>query len=119
VKIYFSSFDRQALADIKHFVNTVSLPPDAEFRPQWDATRQAVARPAAQARASKAFELGLQHRSEFERRLGENVEQLADLSPVSTTKVRTADSHKQPRSVYARPTSVAKRKPGVPCSVCQ
>src|SRR5713101_9464456 len=30
-----STFDRQALADIKHFVNNVSLPPDAEFPPQW------------------------------------------------------------------------------------
>ena len=82
-----ATFDRQALADIKHFVNNVSLPPDGEFPPQWDATRQAVARPALQARASKAFELGLQQRSEFERRLGEYVEQLAetDRSKASTT----------------------------------
>src|SRR5713226_6637747 len=72
-----ATFDRQALADIKHFVNTVSLPPDAEFPPQWDTTRQALACPAAQARASKAFALRLQQRSEFERRLGENVDQLA------------------------------------------
>jgi enoyl-CoA hydratase/carnithine racemase len=75
-----STFDRQALADIKHFVNNVSLPADEEFPPQMDAFWQAVARPAAQARVRRALELGLQQRSEFERRFGENVEQLAEAS---------------------------------------
>jgi len=79
-----STFDRQALADIKHFVNNVSLPADEEFPPQMDAFWQAVARPALQARASKAFELGLQQRSDLERRLGEYVGQLTDLSLAST-----------------------------------
>jgi enoyl-CoA hydratase/carnithine racemase len=79
-----SKFDRQALADIKHFVNNVSLPADEEFPPQMDAFWQAVARPALQARASKAFELGLQQRSDLELRLGRYVGQFTDLSLAST-----------------------------------
>ena len=79
-----STFDRQALADIKHFVNNVSLPADEEFPPQMDAFWQAVARPALQARVRKAFELGLQQRSDFERRLGEYVGQFSDLELPST-----------------------------------
>src|SRR5712691_7460074 len=41
-----SRFDREALADIKRFVNNVSLPPDEEFPPQLDALGRALARPA-------------------------------------------------------------------------
>jgi enoyl-CoA hydratase/carnithine racemase len=72
-----ATFDRQALADIKHFVNNVSRPPDEEFPPQMDAFWQAVARPAVQARATRAFEDGLQQRSDVELRLGEYVGQFA------------------------------------------
>src|SRR5260221_4737002 len=72
-----SKFDRQALADIKHFVNEVSLPPDTEFPPQWDACWQGFARPGSQARVRRAFELGLQQRSDVELRLGDYVEQIA------------------------------------------
>ena len=64
-----STFDRQALADIKHFVNEVSLPADEAFPPQMDAFGKALGRPALQARASQAFEDGLQQRSEVERTL--------------------------------------------------
>jgi hypothetical protein len=49
-----STFDRQALADIKRFVSKVSLPADEEFPPQMDAFWEAAARPALEARASKA-----------------------------------------------------------------
>jgi len=82
-----ATFDRQALADIKHFVNDVSLPADEEFPPQMDAFWHAQASPALQARASKLFELGLQQRSDVELRLGEYVGQVAatDLSPAPTT----------------------------------
>jgi len=73
-----ATFDRQALADIKHFINNVSRPADEEFPPQMDAFWQAVARPALQARASKMFELGLQQRSDVELRLAEYVGQLAE-----------------------------------------
>jgi enoyl-CoA hydratase/carnithine racemase len=72
-----STFDRQALADIKHFVNKVSLPADEGFPPQMDAFWKAVARPALQARASRAFEDGLQQRSDVELHLGEYVGQLS------------------------------------------
>ena len=70
-----STFDRQAIADIKQFVNQVSLPDDEEFPPQIDAFWEAAARPAFQARHTKAFEEGYQQRSDFELRLGEHVEQ--------------------------------------------
>ena len=72
-----STFDRQALADIKHFVNEVSLPADEGFPPQMDAFWKAVARPALQARASRAFEDGLQQRSDVELHLGEYVGHLS------------------------------------------
>jgi len=72
-----STFDRQALADIKHFVNKVSLPADEGFPPQMDAFWKAVARPALQARASRAFEDGLQQRSDVELHLGEYVGHLS------------------------------------------
>jgi enoyl-CoA hydratase/carnithine racemase len=73
-----SRFDRQALADIKHFVNAVSLPADEEFPPQMDAFWEAVARPGMQARAGQAFADGLQERSDVELRLGEYVGQFND-----------------------------------------
>jgi enoyl-CoA hydratase/carnithine racemase len=81
-----STFDRQALTDIKHFVNKVSLPADEEFPPQMDAFWEAVARPALQARASKAFEDGLQQRADVELRLGEYVGQVAktDVAPTKS-----------------------------------
>jgi len=81
-----STFDRQALDDIKHFINRVSLPADEEFPPQMDAFWRAVARPALQARAKKAFELGLQQRTDIELRLGEYAEQLGATNPVLARK---------------------------------
>src|SRR5260370_323723 len=72
-----STFDRQALADIKYFVNEVSLPADGGFPPQMDAFWKAVARPALQARASRAFEDGLQQRSAVELHLGEYLSHLS------------------------------------------
>src|SRR5260221_8808467 len=61
-----AAFDPQALRDIKHFINKVSLSPDEEFPPQLDAFWKAVARPTFQGRYSKAFEDGLQQRSNVE-----------------------------------------------------
>src|SRR6267142_4530755 len=81
-----STFDRQALSDIKHFINRVSLPADEEFPQQMDAFWRAVARPALQARAQKAFELGLQQRTDIELRLGEYAEQLGATNPVLAPK---------------------------------
>ena len=73
-----AAFDRQALMDIKHFVNRVSLPDDDEFPPQMAALGQAVARPAQQSRTSKLFELGLQQRSDIELNLGQYIERIAE-----------------------------------------
>jgi len=72
-----AAFDRQALMDIKHFVNRVSLPNDEEFPPQMDALRRSVAGPGQQARTKTLFELGLQQRSDVELRLGEYIERIA------------------------------------------
>jgi enoyl-CoA hydratase/carnithine racemase len=74
-----SSFDRQALADIKHYVNKVSLPADEEFPPQMEAFSEAVGGPSLQARAGKAFEDGLQQRSDVEWSLGDYVGQFAEV----------------------------------------
>jgi enoyl-CoA hydratase/carnithine racemase len=83
-----SAFDRQALADIKHFINNVSLPPDEEFPPQMEAFTQALARPELQARARRSFEDGLQQRSDVERRLADYVGQIAraDRPPAATAR---------------------------------
>jgi enoyl-CoA hydratase/carnithine racemase len=75
-----STFDRQALTDIKHFVNEASQPGDEGFPPQMDAFWKAVARPPLQARASRAFEDGLQQRSDIELHLGEYVGHLSKAS---------------------------------------
>jgi enoyl-CoA hydratase/carnithine racemase len=72
-----STFDRPALADIKHFVDAVSLPADEEFPPQMEAFWKAVARPTLQARVGRAFEDGLQQRSDVELHLGEYVGRLS------------------------------------------
>jgi enoyl-CoA hydratase/carnithine racemase len=89
-----SKFDRQALADIKHFVNEVSLPPDMEFPPQWDACWQGFARPGSQARVRRAFELGLQRRSDVELRLGDYVEQIAGAELSHTASNSSGDGAK-------------------------
>ena len=81
-----SAFDRQALHDIKHFVNRASLPADEEFPPQMDAFWRAVASPALQARAKKAFDLGLQQRTDIELRLGEYVDQIGETDSVLSQK---------------------------------
>ena len=73
-----AAFDRQALTDIKQFVNKFSLPDDEEFPPQMEALRQAVARPAPQDRTRKLFQLGLQQRTDVERNLGEYIQRIAE-----------------------------------------
>jgi enoyl-CoA hydratase/carnithine racemase len=68
-----SRFDRRALADIKGFVNDVSLPADAEFPPQMDAFWAGVARPASEKAGSRLFAQGLQQRGDVEFNLGAHV----------------------------------------------
>ena len=72
-----SSFDREALADIKHFVNSASRPPDDERSLQMAAFRKAALRPGVQARARQMFARGFQQRSDFELRLGDYIEKIA------------------------------------------
>jgi enoyl-CoA hydratase/carnithine racemase len=82
-----STFDRQALADIKYFVDNISLPADQELPPQMDAFWRAAARPAMHEWASRAFELGLQQRSDIELHLGDYAATIAaSLSRASTDK---------------------------------
>lgn len=78
-----SNFDRRGLSDIKQFVNEASLPKDDVFPPQLEAFRRGAAAPSTQTRFKKAYELGLQKRSDLELRLGEYIGTLtADGWPV-------------------------------------
>jgi len=40
-----ASFDKQAIAETKSFVDVASLPPDAEIAPEWDACIASIQRP--------------------------------------------------------------------------
>ena len=45
-----ASFNREAIATTKRFVDLASLPDDKEFQPAWDAFTQLVVKPDARAR---------------------------------------------------------------------
>lgn len=62
-------FDKQTLADIKHQVDVVSLPTDAQIGAGWDGFIKSVQRPAAQTRIKELMEKGLQKNPDVERRL--------------------------------------------------
>src|SRR6202045_3229689 len=51
-----ASFDKQAIAETKNFVNVASLPADAEIAPEWDACIASIQRPAGQTRINKLLE---------------------------------------------------------------
>ena len=65
-----ASFDKQAIAETKNFVNIASLPPDAEIAPEWDACIASIQRPAAQRRIAALLERGLHKPGDVESRLG-------------------------------------------------
>ncbi|MBP1881830.1 enoyl-CoA hydratase/isomerase family protein [Sinorhizobium mexicanum] len=65
-----ASFNREAIAATKRFVDDVSLPADSEMQPAWDAFVTSVGQPFAQDRLSKFVKLGLQQPSDIEKRLG-------------------------------------------------
>src|SRR5712672_3344058 len=65
-----SRFDLLALADIKRFVNAVSLPADAALTAEADAFAEAVARPTTPSIIEQALERGFQRRSDVELNLG-------------------------------------------------
>ena len=71
-----ASFDKQAIAETKNFVNLASLPPDAEIAPEWEACMASIARPAAQARLRTLMERGFHKPGDVENRLGYHVGQL-------------------------------------------
>jgi enoyl-CoA hydratase/carnithine racemase len=68
-----SNFDREALMDIKHFINQATLPSDEMFPPQQEAFVRGLGRPNSQVRLKKFLDRGLQQRSDVELRLGESI----------------------------------------------
>src|ERR1700674_4742381 len=75
-RLGIASFDKQAIAQTKNFVNVASLPPDAEIAPEWDACIASIQRPAAQTRLNKLLERGFHKPGDVENRLGYHVGQL-------------------------------------------
>jgi hypothetical protein len=73
-----ASFDKQAIAETKNFVNVASLPPDTEIAPEWAACLASIQRPAAQTRIKKLMELGFHKPGDVENRLGYHVGQLGN-----------------------------------------
>ena len=74
-----ASFDRDAIARTKSYVDQVTLPPDSEFPPALADFFEMLGRPPQQAQYARLEALGLGVDSDFERRLGERVvEALAD-----------------------------------------
>src|SRR6516164_4005273 len=71
-----ASFDKQAIAAIKHLVDKASLPSDAEIAPGWEACMASIARPAAQAKLMTLMERGFHKPGDVENRLGYHVGQL-------------------------------------------
>ncbi|MGF7136818.1 enoyl-CoA hydratase/carnithine racemase [Paraburkholderia sp. EB58] len=61
-----SSFDKQTIGEIKHFVDIATLPPDSEFAAQWQAFTTSVQRPAAQHDIKALMDLGLQKKPDVE-----------------------------------------------------
>jgi enoyl-CoA hydratase/carnithine racemase len=64
-----SSFDKQAIAETKHLVDSASLPPDSEIAAGWDACIASIQRPPAQGKIKRLLEFGLQKNADVEARL--------------------------------------------------
>jgi enoyl-CoA hydratase/carnithine racemase len=80
-----ASFDKQAIAETKAFVDATTLPDDDELPPALTAFFASAARPATQARFAALAAHGLGTDSELERRLGELVT-LATAQPVRNSR---------------------------------
>ena len=78
-----ASFDKQAIAEAKAFVDAATLPDDEELPPALGAFFASSVRPATQARLAALASHGLGSDSELERRLGELVT-LATATPDRT-----------------------------------
>jgi enoyl-CoA hydratase/carnithine racemase len=74
--VRIASFDKQAIAETKHFVNVASLPPDSEIGPEWDACIASMQRPASQTRIKALINRGFHTAGDVEDRLGYYVGQL-------------------------------------------
>src|SRR5262249_36312376 len=70
-------FDHEAIARTKHYVDQVTLPPDAELPPALIDFFQAFGRPGTLARSGKLAGLGLNIDGDLERRLGRRVVEAA------------------------------------------
>ena len=68
-----ASFDKLAIAEIKAFVDAITLPDDPELPPGLTAFFASTTRPTTQARLAALASHGLGSDSELERRLGELV----------------------------------------------
>jgi enoyl-CoA hydratase/carnithine racemase len=68
-----ASFDKQAITEVKAFVDATTLPDDKELPPALRAFFTSSGRPATQARLATLASHGLGRDSELERRLGELV----------------------------------------------
>jgi len=71
-----ASFDKQAIAETKRFVDVASLPPDFEIAPEWAVCIASIGRSAAQERIKMLLERGLHRPGDVEERLGYHVGQL-------------------------------------------
>jgi enoyl-CoA hydratase/carnithine racemase len=78
-----ASFDRQAIAETKAFVDATTLPDDAELPPALEVFFASSARPGTRARFAALAAHGLGRDSELERRLGELVT-IASEAPAPT-----------------------------------
>jgi enoyl-CoA hydratase/carnithine racemase len=80
-----ASFDKQAIAETKAFVDATTLPDDGELPPALTAFFTSASRPTTQARVAALAAHGLGSDSELERRLGELVT-LASAPPDPTPR---------------------------------
>ncbi|MFF2385760.1 enoyl-CoA hydratase/isomerase family protein [Streptomyces sp. NPDC058108] len=79
-----SKWDSRVLADIKGFVNELTLPADEVFPRQSDAFWAAAARPEFQSINSQLFERGLQQNGHIERNLGAEMGRTFPRPPATT-----------------------------------
>jgi enoyl-CoA hydratase/carnithine racemase len=64
-------FDKQAIRDIKHLVDVVSLPSNEQIGAGWEGFISSVQRPQAQQRIKQLMDRGLQKDAEVEKRLAD------------------------------------------------
>ena len=75
-----ASFDKQAIAETKNFVNIASLPPDSEIAPERDPCFASIQRPAVRRRITALLERGSHKPGDVENRLGHHLGQLCTWS---------------------------------------